>query len=340
MTQLGPSPQFPLKDNRVLHHRQPVAIVVAQTREQATSAARLVELAYEESQAILGIGNPLGTGRRRPVGTGHRARRCRRRAGVRRGDLRREFTIAAETNNPLGPFATVAHWGATRLTVHDSTPVADAGAETLAPSFGAGGQRTGARRRTWAAASARAAHLAAHVLAAMAARTVTAGQAGADPAADVHLHRPPPADRPAPAARGHPGRSAGRHRPRGHLDGRDRGGQHRADHWSHAPHVRVPEPRDARPAGAAQHSQSRRDARPGQGRGQLRHRVRARRAVLRSWGSTRSSCGCATTPRSSPHPACPGRARRCGSATRLAPSDSAGPTRNPEIRLDARRATS
>src|SRR5258708_7639281 len=59
MTQLGPSPQFPLKDNRVLYHRQPVAILVAQTREQATSAARLVELSYEESEAILGIGNPL-----------------------------------------------------------------------------------------------------------------------------------------------------------------------------------------------------------------------------------------------------------------------------------------
>ena len=37
---------------------------------------------------------------------------------------------------------------------------------------------------------------------------------------------------------------------------------------------------------------------PGQGSGQLRDGVRARRAVLRRWASTRSSCGCATTPRS------------------------------------------
>jgi xanthine dehydrogenase YagR molybdenum-binding subunit len=59
MTQLGRSPRFPLTDNRVLFHRQQVAIVVAQTREQATSAARLVELEYEEAEAILGIGNPL-----------------------------------------------------------------------------------------------------------------------------------------------------------------------------------------------------------------------------------------------------------------------------------------
>ena len=32
-TQLGPSPQFSLKDNRVLFHRRQVAVVAAQTRD-------------------------------------------------------------------------------------------------------------------------------------------------------------------------------------------------------------------------------------------------------------------------------------------------------------------
>jgi CO/xanthine dehydrogenase Mo-binding subunit len=135
MTQLGPSPQFPLKDNRVLYHRQPVAIVVAQRREQATSAARLVELSYQESQAILGIDNPLA-----PV--------VADQGGIDtvRGDAAaalasaevvydQEFTIAADSNNPLGLFATVAHWEGDRLTVHESTQWPTQARTTLATFF-------------------------------------------------------------------------------------------------------------------------------------------------------------------------------------------------------------
>jgi xanthine dehydrogenase YagR molybdenum-binding subunit len=160
MTQLGPSPQFPLNDDRVLYHRQPVAIVVAQTREQATSAARLVKLSCEESQAILGIGNPLAPVVADPAGL-----------DTVRGDAAaalasaevvydQEFTIAAETNNPLGLFATVAHWEGDRLTVHDSTQwpaqtrtslatifsVPEENVRVLIPYLGGG---FGAGLRTW-----------------------------------------------------------------------------------------------------------------------------------------------------------------------------------------------
>jgi CO/xanthine dehydrogenase Mo-binding subunit len=58
MTIFGPAPRFPLKDDRVLHHGQQVAIVVAETHEQAAAAARLVEVDYAETAAVLGIGNP------------------------------------------------------------------------------------------------------------------------------------------------------------------------------------------------------------------------------------------------------------------------------------------
>src|SRR5260370_32851400 len=121
MTQLGPSPQFPLKDNRILYHRQPVAIVVARTREQATSAARLVELSCEESQAILGIGNPLAPVVANPWGMD--TVRGDAAAALASAEVAydQEFTIAADTNNPLGLFATVAHWQGGRLTVHEST---------------------------------------------------------------------------------------------------------------------------------------------------------------------------------------------------------------------------
>jgi xanthine dehydrogenase YagR molybdenum-binding subunit len=42
MMEFGPSLRFPLKDDRVLHIGQHVAIVVAETAQQARAAARLV----------------------------------------------------------------------------------------------------------------------------------------------------------------------------------------------------------------------------------------------------------------------------------------------------------
>jgi CO/xanthine dehydrogenase Mo-binding subunit len=45
------------------------------------------------------------------------------------------FTIAAETNNPMGPFATVVRWDADQLTVHDATQWPMMARRTLAGVF-------------------------------------------------------------------------------------------------------------------------------------------------------------------------------------------------------------
>src|SRR5713101_4418562 len=65
---LGPTPGFPLKDNRILYHGQHVAIVVAETLEQATAAARLVRIDYEETAPVLGIDNAEAAVLRNPLG--------------------------------------------------------------------------------------------------------------------------------------------------------------------------------------------------------------------------------------------------------------------------------
>jgi xanthine dehydrogenase YagR molybdenum-binding subunit len=121
----GPPP-FPLKDNRVVHRGQHVAVVVARTREQAAAAARLVEIEYEGTPAVLRIDDP-----RAPVMPDRLAGLGHGRDDVARGDVTAAlasaevvydevFTTAAVTPNPMGLFATVARWEGNRLTVHDA----------------------------------------------------------------------------------------------------------------------------------------------------------------------------------------------------------------------------
>jgi len=120
-TPLGESPRYSFKDNRILHSGQHVALVVAETPEQAAAAARLVHVDYEETAPVLGIDNPRAPVVVNPWGL-----------DAERGDAAgamasapvvydETFTMAAETNNPLGLFATVARWDGDRLTVHDSS---------------------------------------------------------------------------------------------------------------------------------------------------------------------------------------------------------------------------
>ena len=135
MTPLGPSPPTPFRDNRILHHGQHVAIVVAQTQEQATAAARSVRIEYQQRTPILGIENPDAAVLQNPWGL-----------ELQRGDVEAALTsaemlydetfgIAAETNNPMGLFGTVARWEENRLTVHDCNQWPMIVRQTLATVF-------------------------------------------------------------------------------------------------------------------------------------------------------------------------------------------------------------
>ena len=135
MTRLGPSPPFPLKDNRILHQGQHVAVVVARTREDARAATRLVEIDYEEAAPMLSIDDP-----RAPVLVNRWGQ------DVDRGDVTAAlaaaevvydevFTTAAVTPNPMGLFATVARWEGNRLTVHDASQDPMLVRKTLATVF-------------------------------------------------------------------------------------------------------------------------------------------------------------------------------------------------------------
>ena len=171
-TLLGPTPPPPLQHDRVLHYGQYVAVVVAETAEQATAAARLVHVTYEETKAVLHLDDPEAKSSKNPL---LQTKRGDAVHGLATAEVTVEetYTTPDETNNPLGLFSTVACWDGNALTVHDTTQypsnVRDVLARTfqvpkesvrvLAPFVGGG---FGAGLRTWPPV----------ILAALAARTV------------------------------------------------------------------------------------------------------------------------------------------------------------------------
>ncbi|KUO21519.1 xanthine dehydrogenase family protein molybdopterin-binding subunit [Streptomyces dysideae] len=160
MTLLGGSPPAPLQDDRVLHYGQHIAIVVAESSEQARHAARLVRVEYEATEAVLDVDDPRAEIVENPWGLD--TERGDVNAGFAQSDVVVEgtYTTPDNTNNPLGLMTTIASWHGDALTVHDSTQwphnvrtslatifkVPESGIRVLAPFVGGG---FGAGLRVW-----------------------------------------------------------------------------------------------------------------------------------------------------------------------------------------------
>jgi xanthine dehydrogenase YagR molybdenum-binding subunit len=153
-------PPLPLRDDRVLYYGQYVAVVVAETAQQASAAARLIDVDYEPAEPLLDMGDPRAEVVTDPWGMD--AHRGDVAAGLASAAATVEatYTTPDETNNPLGLFATVALWDGDSLTVHDSTQwpygvraalaaifgVPESGVRVLVPFVGGG---FGAALRMW-----------------------------------------------------------------------------------------------------------------------------------------------------------------------------------------------
>ncbi|MEV5148051.1 xanthine dehydrogenase family protein molybdopterin-binding subunit [Streptomyces sp. NPDC052727] len=160
MTLLGGSPPAPLQDDRVLHYGQHIAVVVAESAEQARHAARLVRAEYEATEALLDVEDPRAEIVENPWGLD--TERGDVKTGFAQADVVVEgtYTTPDNTNNPLGLMTTVASWHGDALTVHDSTQwphnvrtslatifkVPESGIRVLAPFVGGG---FGAGLRVW-----------------------------------------------------------------------------------------------------------------------------------------------------------------------------------------------
>lgn len=135
MTGLGVSPPAPLQDDRIRHHGQHVALVVADTAEQAAHAAALVSVRYAAAEPVLRLDDPRAVARDDPW-----------QLDSERGDLAAAFAAADvivggafttpdNTNNPLGLFCTLAQWEGDHVTVHDSTQWPSMARDSLALIF-------------------------------------------------------------------------------------------------------------------------------------------------------------------------------------------------------------
>jgi CO/xanthine dehydrogenase Mo-binding subunit len=136
MTVLGPSPLPPFQSDEIRHAGQHVAMVVADTLEQAQAAAALIEVTYEEGSPLLSPDDPRAERVPHPwVPDQHRGdvERALASADVR---LESVYSTAENSHNPIGLFSTLAAWEGDSLTLHDTTQWPHGVRLSLAQAFG------------------------------------------------------------------------------------------------------------------------------------------------------------------------------------------------------------
>lgn len=117
---------LPLQSDRVFYSGQHVAVVVAESFEQAEQAAALVKIEYEEQPAVISLKKNVARAFKPAAGLGGQETQ------VKRGDFEGGFNSAAvksnetyETpvyhHNAMEPHATIARWTGDKLTVYDAT---------------------------------------------------------------------------------------------------------------------------------------------------------------------------------------------------------------------------
>ncbi|MCV4271307.1 xanthine dehydrogenase family protein molybdopterin-binding subunit [Pseudomonas capsici] len=110
----------PLQDDLVRWNGQHIALVVAQTFEQATEAANLVKVTYQPTTAIIDPDDARATPQ--PIDD-LQAKWGDAPAALAAAAVRVEgvYTTPREYNVPMEPHACIAHWDADKLTVYESS---------------------------------------------------------------------------------------------------------------------------------------------------------------------------------------------------------------------------
>ncbi|MFM0738131.1 xanthine dehydrogenase family protein molybdopterin-binding subunit [Paraburkholderia xenovorans] len=129
-----------LQDNQIHYNNEPVAVVVADTLEHATDAARQLRIAYQSAPATLDFtqAKPGGHAPDKPQGRQTDTQRGDFDDGMRSGAVHIDatYTTPIEHHNPMEPHATMARWDGPQLTLYDSTQGVSSAAQAVARTLG------------------------------------------------------------------------------------------------------------------------------------------------------------------------------------------------------------
>src|SRR5919107_3049151 len=126
-----------LQSDRIYFNAQPVALVVAETYEQARYAARLVKVTYNAEKHTTDVEAVRESARAPSQGPPPKPRgnpeEAMKGAAVK---VEAEYRIPVEHHNPMEPHAAVAAWEGDRLTIFDKTQEVYGVRRHLASTFG------------------------------------------------------------------------------------------------------------------------------------------------------------------------------------------------------------
>ncbi|SIR76669.1 xanthine dehydrogenase family protein molybdopterin-binding subunit [Pseudacidovorax sp. RU35E] len=142
---LGPAPAagaqpawtWPLQSDRIFFNGQPIALVVAESYEQARYAARLVKANYETEAHNTDLAKVLDRAQPDPA-TAKGAPRGNPVAAMQTAAVKVEaqYRIPINHHNPIEPHAAIAFWQGDQLTIFDKTQEVYGVQKHLAESFG------------------------------------------------------------------------------------------------------------------------------------------------------------------------------------------------------------
>jgi xanthine dehydrogenase YagR molybdenum-binding subunit len=126
-----------LQSNKIFFNAQPVALVVAETYEQARYAARLVKITYDPEKHATDT-EAVRESAKAPSRSAPPKRRGNPEEAMRDAPVKieAEYRIPIEHHNPMEPHAAIAVWQGDKLTIFDKTQEVYGVREHLASSFG------------------------------------------------------------------------------------------------------------------------------------------------------------------------------------------------------------